>query len=69
MIIDIEVDQLTIRGSATGREVWHGVYQHDYRFGARIVDHDDKSKKSNHAEYAPTAMDLSAVAPGLSGPK
>jgi hypothetical protein len=37
--------------------------------GARKVDHDDKSKKSNHEEYAPTAMDLSAVAPGLPGPK
>ena len=37
--------------------------------GARIVDHGDKSKKSNHEDYAPTAMDLSAVAPGLSGPK
>ena len=37
--------------------------------GARIVDHDDKSKKSNHEVYAPTAMDLSAVAPGLPGPK
>ena len=37
--------------------------------GARIVDHDVKSKESNHVEYAPTAMDLSAVAPGLSGPK
>jgi hypothetical protein len=37
--------------------------------GARIVVHDDKSKKSNHEEYAPTAMDLSAAAPGLPGPK
>jgi hypothetical protein len=36
---------------------------------ARKVVHDDKTKKSNHAEYAPTAMDLSAVAPGLPGPK
>ena len=33
--------------------------------GARIVDHDDNSKKSNHVEYAPTAMALSAVTPGL----
>jgi len=33
------------------------------------VDHDDKPKKSNHVEYAPTAMGLSAVAPGLSGTK
>ncbi len=38
-------------------------------YGARIAAHDDKSKKSNHADYAPTAMDLSAVAPGLSGLK
>ena len=37
--------------------------------GARIVSHDDKSKKSNHEENAPTAMDLSAAAPGLPGPK
>jgi len=37
--------------------------------GARIVDHDDKLRKSNHEVYAPTATDLSAVAPGLSGPK
>ena len=37
--------------------------------GARIVDHDDKSKKLNHVENAPTAMDLSAAAPGLPGPK
>jgi len=37
--------------------------------GARKVEHDDKSKKSNHEDYARTAMDLSAVAPGLSGPK
>jgi hypothetical protein len=37
--------------------------------GARIVDHDDNLKKSNHVEYAPAAMDLSAVAPGLPGPK
>ena len=36
---------------------------------ARKVDHDDKSKKSNHEENAPTAMVLSADAPGLSGPK
>ena len=36
---------------------------------ARKVDHDDKSKKSNHEENAPTAMALSAVAPGLPGPK
>jgi len=33
------------------------------------VDHDDKSMESNHEKYAPTAMDLSAVAPGLPGPK
>ena len=37
--------------------------------GARRVDYEDKSKKSNHEVYASTAMDLSAVAPGLSGPK
>ena len=37
--------------------------------GARIVDHDANSEKPNHEAYAPTAMDLSAVAPGLSGPK
>jgi hypothetical protein len=36
---------------------------------ARKVVHDDKSKKSNHEVYAPTAMDLSAVAPGLPGLK
>ena len=36
---------------------------------ARKVDHDDKSKKSNHEENAPTAMALSAAAPGLPGPK
>ncbi|HHW90982.1 MAG TPA: hypothetical protein GX745_08790 [Clostridiales bacterium] len=37
--------------------------------GARIVDHDGESMKSYHVGYAPTAMDLSAVAPGLPGPK
>jgi hypothetical protein len=36
-----------------------------YHFGARMVDHNDKSNKSNHVVYAHTAMDLSAVAPGL----
>ena len=38
-------------------------------YGARIAFHDVESKKSTHGEYAPTAMDLSAVAPGLPGPK
>jgi len=41
----------------------------DYRWRGAEVDHEDKSKKSNHEEYAPTAMDLSAVALGLPGPK
>jgi len=36
---------------------------------ARLADHDEKTEKSNHEVYAPTAMDLSAVAPGLLGPK
>jgi len=30
--------------------------------GARIVDHEDKSKKSNHEEYAPTLPNLTTVA-------
>ena len=37
--------------------------------GARIADHDGKINKPNYEVYAPTAMDLSAVAPGLPGPK
>ena len=37
--------------------------------GARLGEHEAKSKKSNHEEDAPTAMDLSAVAPGLPGPE
>ena len=36
-------------------------------YGARIVDHDDKSKESNHVENAPTTMDLSAVTPACPG--